>query len=227
MILFLPNFIRVNLVKITLIVSLIFTLGFTSQLITDDTYFTSSITYLTAANNFHTVKENKLYRSAELSETELRKKINQYGIKSVIDLRMGGENIKKKKYSESSVVKEMGANYYWIPLAGMHTRQKNGIKRYIELIKEIEGPVLIHCVSGSHRSGLASAIWLMTNENEDPEIASKQLSSKYGFFYTERKFKGMISNTTTIDNIMWNYLDVYKDTGLDFITWVNDSNNRI
>lgn len=227
MIFFLPSFMKANFAKIFLIISFIFTLGFTSQLITDDTYFTSSIAYLTAANNFHTVKENKLYRSAELSETELRRIISDYGIKNVIDLRLGGENIKKKKYSESAVVKEMNANYFWVPLAGKHTRQKVGIKRYIELIKDIEGPVLIHCESGTHRSGVASAIWLMTKENEAPELASKQLSNEYGFFLTERRVKSVLSSTKTIDNIIWNYLEAYNRSGVDFISWTNDSANKM
>jgi protein tyrosine phosphatase (PTP) superfamily phosphohydrolase (DUF442 family) len=211
-----------------LTLSALLTMGFGSQLVSDDTHFTSSISWLATPYNFHAVVDDQLFRSAEMPKEALQEHINRYGITTVIDLRLGGgENLKKKGYSEKALLEELGVRYIWVPLAGTHTRQKKGMERLISLAQEVEGPVLIHCDSGSHRSGIASTIWLMSRYNFPPEKAAMQLHPSYGFYYWERRMKGFFLGTQTIDHIIWNYLAEHRNSSVDFQTWVSQNTNPL
>ncbi len=218
---------RTILIVFSLFFLTFISIGFTSQLVSDETHFTSAFSYVTTPFNLHPVIEGRVYRSSEMPEDALREKIQTLKIKTVIDLRVGGENPRKKGYSEKTLVKEMGATYLWIPMVGTHTRQKKSIERVIELSNKVEEPVLIHCDSGSHRSGVVSAIWLMNTLDTPPSEAAKQLHPSFGFYYWERKFKSIFLGTQTIDHIIWNFLTTHEKNGVDFNTWVSENSNPL
>ena len=201
--------------------------GLTSQILFESTWFTSSIGFLFSSGNFHVVKEGRLYRSAALSKEDLEEKVKTLGIRTVIDLRRGGDEVEENGYSEKRSLEGLGAEYFWIPLVGSNTHQAGSISRLIEIAKNNHAPVLIHCSSGTHRSGVASAIWLMVAEGENPEIAAKQLSNEFGFFYSERKLKGLIMGHDTIDAIIWNYLKEYHSKGISFQDWFNEQGDKL
>ncbi len=196
-------------------------IGFGSQLISESTWFTSSFSYLFAKDNFHEVVPGLLYRSATLDKEEFIENVKKHNIKTVIDLRKGGDEAKLEDqgFSERNLSEELGANYEWIPMVGSNTRQKQSLEKLIEISEKTEGPVLIHCSSGTHRSGVVTAIWLMLKDEEPPEDAAKQLSSEYGFFYWERKLKSFFLGHETIDGIIWHYLKNYRATGISFKEW--------
>ncbi|MDB6454459.1 tyrosine-protein phosphatase [Falsirhodobacter sp. 20TX0035] len=47
------------------------------------------------------------------------------------------------------------------------------------LLRAAPKPVLIHCMSGADRTGLASAL-LLANLNHDEDAAERQISFRYG-----------------------------------------------
>lgn len=215
-----------NLRKLVLFLIGFFLLGTFSQLATNSTWFTSSVAYI-SSRNFREVVSGKLYRSGELSKSDLHNYISKYGIKTVIDLRRGGDKDQNNKFSEKNIVESLGATYEWVPLVGTNTHQIESLSKLIALSENTIGPVLIHCSSGTHRSGVAMAIWLMHAESINPTIAAEQLSAKYGFFYWERKLKSWFLGHQTLDGLIWNYLEDYQKYNIKFIDWFNKKKSEL
>lgn len=56
------------------------------------------------------------------------------------------------------------------------------IHAFLELVRDVEAPVLLHCKSGADRAGLASALYLALIEERPVAEARKQLSPAFGHF---------------------------------------------
>ncbi|HMO17204.1 MAG TPA: tyrosine-protein phosphatase [Oligoflexia bacterium] len=209
-----------GILTILIIFFLILISGFAFQIVSDQTSFTSALAHMVSSDNFHEVRPGELYRSAKLSNKVLEEKLVLYGIKNVIDLRLGGDR-EEGESSEKALVKKNGSRYIWLPLNGSNTRQKKAFKRLIKIAEEINGPVLVHCTSGTHRSGIVTALLLHLRYGISIEEASKQLSPKFGFFYQERRFKSLINDDNTIDKILWDFVEANKKTGISFKEWLD------
>lgn len=208
---------------LALLVFFIFGIG--SQVLFESTWFTSSIAYILNKNNFHEIVPSKVYRSGELRNDKLIENIKKYNIKTIIDLRKGSDHNKRTELREENIAKNLGISYQWIPMVGSNTKQHKAIEKLISLSESIEEPILIHCSSGTHRSGVITAIWLMIKEEVSPEKAAEQLSPKFGFFLWERNFKSLIQGHKTLDWIIWDYIKDYKSTKMDFKSWFYSKNN--
>ena len=201
-------------------------LAFIPQLIGETTYLTSYIANLIFSGNWHEVSPGKLYRSAELNSDELAKKIQQYDIKTVIDLRYGEDSGDITGKTEAQTAKENGAEYRHVPLRGSTAQQKQSLLQLVDSFDNSSSPILLHCTSGTHRSGLAAAVWLLTKEDTGDdkavERAAQQLSSKYGFIFYERKIKSLLQGHQTIDAVLWHYLEERKKSGISFRDWLKN-----
>ena len=71
------------------------------------------------------------------------------------------------------------------------------LQRLIDVIRTAQRPLLIHCNSGSDRTGLAAALFAMVIDAQLPEIASGQLSFRYGHF------PWLGSKTVAMDRTFW------------------------
>lgn len=87
-------------------------------------------------------------------------------------------------------------------------------------LDEAVPPILVHCTSGTHRTGVVAAIWLIHKEGLLPEKAVGQLSSKFGFFYPERALKSLVQGQPTIDSIVWSYLHANEHQRIAFRDWI-------
>lgn len=204
-----------------------FIVGISSQVFLESTWFTSSIAYVLNKDNFHEVVPKKVFRSGQLNKEELAHYVNKYNIKTVIDLRKSGDKENEQRFSERKLLTSLGVEYEWIPMVGSNTRQYDSIEKFISLSEEKKEPLLIHCSSGTHRTGVMTAIWLMINNEMSPEEAIKQLSPEYGYFYWERRFKSLLLGHQTVDAILWEYISQYKQSHIDFKNWFfNDFKER-
>ena len=190
------------------------------QLLSETTAITSYLASIISRNNLHTVVKGRFYRSAEMSNNELRDLIKRQGIHTVIDLHYGKDKPDKDGVLEEMVATESGAKYFHAPLLGSKIPSQETIQNLIGLYDKAEVPVLIYCSSGTHRSGVASIIWLLTQEQVDPREAVKQLSSEYGYFYFERWIKTKVQGYPTIDQLIWNYLEAFNNSGITFRDWL-------
>ncbi len=141
--------------------------------------FGAYVGILILSGNFHEVLPGQLYRSAQLSGERLGQEIDRYGIKTVINLR--GENVGKGWYDdEVAATAAHGATHVDFGMSASKDLTPEKTQRLLALLKTAEQPILVHCMSGADRTGLASVIFLQQVAGLDEEEAEWQLSPLYG-----------------------------------------------
>ncbi|WP_159947738.1 tyrosine-protein phosphatase [Rhizobium sp. 18065] len=155
--------------------------------------------------NFHEILPGRYYRSAQLSGDTLGQYIDQYKIKTVINLR--GEHVGTPWYdSESAATASRGTTLVNFPMSALKELKADDVQRLLGILKTAQQPVLVHCASGADRTGLASVIFLQQVAGIDEETAEWQLSPIYG--HIGLPFLGPYAMDTT-----WEALE--KVIGLD------------
>ncbi len=141
--------------------------------------FGAYVGILILSGNFHEVLPGQFYRSAQLSGERLGKEIDRYGIKTVINLR--GENVGKGWYDdEIRATAAHGATHVDFRMSARRDLTPEKTQQLLTLLKTAEQPILVHCMSGADRTGLASVIFLQQVAGIDEEEAEWQLSPLYG-----------------------------------------------
>ncbi len=203
------------------VVLLLGAVGF--QMGTESTYFTSYAANAVFRNNFHAVVPGRLYRSAQMPRDELIDTIHKYGIRTVIDLRLNADTPDETGLTEAAAARQAGAAYRHIPFSSSRMDQRGSLLALMATYREAEGPILVHCSSGTHRAGVASAIWLLEQAGRSPTEAAEQLTLKYGFFQPERDLKAYLQGHPTLDRAIRDYAAVRREQGISFWDWVNSS----
>ena len=163
--------------------------------------------------NFHKVDEN-LYRSAQPLPKQLEKLIQKYNLKTVINLR-GDENSNINK-KEKNICDKYGVEFITLNLKSRAIPSKEQINQIYNTLKNIQYPALIHCKSGSDRTGLVATLYLHLIKNVDLKEALKQLNFiPYGHIKYSKAGK--------IDWFFENYL---KQKNISLIEWVNNKMDR-
>lgn len=135
--------------------------------------------YLQLVGNFHEVIPGKFYRSAQLSPAALGEYIDQYKIKTVINLRGGHAGIGWYD-AEVNAVESHGAKEINFEMSARKQLPISQTFALLDIMRNAEGPILIHCRSGADRTGLASVIYLQQIAGVDEETAEWQLSPLFG-----------------------------------------------
>lgn len=175
------------------------------QMVTETTAVTSYLANTIFANNLHEVAPQKFYRSAEMSRAELQATIKQRGIKTVIDLRLDEDAPDSTGLSEADAASAVGAGYIHLPFSSSRADQLEQILKLLTAYDTSPLPILVHCSSGTHRSGVAAALWLMEKEARSYDEAMLQLTPRYGFFRFERDMKSFFQGAPTLDMIFARY----------------------
>ena len=137
------------------------------------------LAYLQISGNFHVSIDGQLYRSAQPTAAALRKYATFYGVRTVINLR--GKNEQDKWYrDEVAEARLLGLQHIDFKMSARKELSLDQVKRLVVILREAPKPILIHCQSGSDRSGLVAAIYLHEIGNVDVEKAEKQISLYYG-----------------------------------------------
>lgn len=140
---------------------------------------------LTVFDNFCVIKEGQAYRSAQMDATSLRLVVAEYGIKTVVNLR--GANPGRPWYdSEKAVTDELGVALVDVRMSANALPRRETLLQLYDTFTTAEGPILMHCQSGSDRSGAAAAIWRMVVNGEPREAARSELAITYGHFASVR-----------------------------------------
>jgi protein tyrosine/serine phosphatase len=136
---------------------------------------------LQIVGNVHVVERGLVYRAAQLNGERLESLLKTYGIKSVINLR--GENRGSAWYdNEIAVTASLGVSHYDVRMSALNEPNDELVVQLIEELRLAPRPILIHCASGSDRTGLASALYEKFVERRSTEMASRQISFRYGHF---------------------------------------------
>lgn len=137
-----------------------------------------AILYSTLKDNFHVVVPNKVYRSAQLSPTKINGLLKLKNIKTILNLR--GENPHQNWYNqEVRLAASHHLHYYTLALNSKTLPTKKQLQTLAHLIQAAPKPMLIHCLSGADRTGLASAMSKILLENAPLKEAKKQFSWRY------------------------------------------------
>lgn len=136
---------------------------------------------LQIVGNVHVVEDGALYRSAQLNDKRLTDVIAAYGIKSVINLR--GENRGLWWYdNELEVTTAQGVSHFDVRMSALRETDDATVTQLMETMRTAPRPILIHCESGSDRTGLATALYERFVKKRPAEVAADQISFRYGHF---------------------------------------------
>ena len=130
------------------------------------------------SQNFAVVEDQKLYRSAQLTDDELKQVIEKYHIKTVISLR--GSPAASKWYSrEEDFLKKQNVQFEPINLSDDYYPDQEQIRMILNVFKTRSFPMLVHCRVGADRTGMVSALYQRFFMNESLEKSLEQLSFRY------------------------------------------------
>ena len=128
--------------------------------------------------NLGEVCQGQVYRSAQ-PENGLEKLIQSKHLSSILNLR-GGSPGNSWYAHEVELTEANGIDFYDFPMSATARPGRRQLLLLLELFKRCRYPLLIHCKSGSDRTGLASALYLMTMNQLNPDSALSAFSLTYG-----------------------------------------------
>ncbi|MBL0370447.1 dual specificity protein phosphatase family protein [Rhizobium sp. KVB221] len=128
--------------------------------------------------NFAEVLPDQLYRSAQPSADDIARYAERYGIKTVVNLR--GASDAKWYRQEVAATQKAGIKLIDFGMSASRPLTSKQTDQLIALLKDAPKPILIHCKSGSDRTGLVSIIYLQRLAGVDEETAEGQLSIRFG-----------------------------------------------
>jgi protein tyrosine/serine phosphatase len=156
--------------------------------------------------NFRAVEEGRFYRSGQMSPGQLRAKTIRCEIGTVINLRGANPGVDWYE-AERAVCAALGAKHYDLDWSKDEWPAPESLALFVQYIEDADGPVLVHCQGGTHRSGVASAFYLL-DRGVSLDEAREQLDIFFG------------------DAPIGQALDAYEGSTLPFREWVRDEYPR-
>lgn len=154
--------------------------------------------YIYKKNNFHILSHGKAYRSAQLDKQALKEAIQQFGIKTILNLRDDISDAWHKE--EKSTAAEHGVQHLDFSFSEYKDVSVEDLEKVVSMLKDAPKPILIHCAAGADRTGLVSALYKLKVEGADPEASFKELSMWYGHVPLLR------NKVIAMDNSYWRYV---------------------
>ena len=128
--------------------------------------------------NYGVVEVAKVYRSAQPREG-LRELIRAKNLGSILNLR-GGSWIDPWYADEVGAARDAEVEFYDFPISATRRPSRRELLVLLDLFERCRYPLLIHCRSGSDRTGLVSALYLMAKRGEPPTAALRSFTVEYG-----------------------------------------------
>ena len=129
------------------------------------------------ASNFHTVVPGQVYRSAAPLGDDIEDWCQDYGLKSIVDLRADG--VSSTYPDEQTAADRAGAKLIYLRLSANKLPDGPMLRELIRVIETAPKPMLLHCQGGADRASLASFIAAMAIGGQDYRQAEKQFSIRY------------------------------------------------
>lgn len=136
-------------------------------------------TYLQLKHNFDAVVPGEVYRSAQPSPADLARYKQEYGIKTVVNLR--GENKGSGWYdAEVDAATKLDIAHVDFRMSARRQLSQQEAAELIALLARAEKPLLIHCNWGADRTSLAAALYVAAVGKLGEAAAEGQISMRYG-----------------------------------------------
>jgi len=129
--------------------------------------------------NLHSVIDDQVYRSGQPSAQQLSELADRHGLRSIVNLR-GDQHDLTWYAAERQVAAERDLDFHSLRLSGERLPSPDNLARLLDMLDEAERPTLIHCLRGTDRSGLASALTLLL-AGADLETARREFSIEHGY----------------------------------------------
>jgi hypothetical protein len=119
--------------------------------------------------NSAVVEPEQVFRSAQPKQG-LDMTIQDYRLASILNLR-GGAPTDWWYAHEVNTAQRLGVDFYDLPLGSTRRPSRAELLALLDLFERCRYPLLIHCKSGSDRTGLAVALYRLTKLGQPPEQA--------------------------------------------------------
>ena len=129
-------------------------------------------------SNLGTVYPGRVIRAAQPT-IQLRQLIKDHHLATILNLR-GGSSKDTWYKSEVRTAEVSGVAFFDFPLKATARPTRSQLLTLIEFFDHCQYPLLIHCKAGADRTGLASALYLMTQQDEPPREASRAFTIYHG-----------------------------------------------
>jgi protein tyrosine phosphatase (PTP) superfamily phosphohydrolase (DUF442 family) len=167
------------------------------------------VLHLLWQSNFHVVSLGKVYRSGQMDVDNLRQIVQEHGIKTILNLRGPAEGTKGLWYNaETNLSQELGVQHIDFSLLAGHELKDTEMEQILETMSHAPKPILIHCKSGSDRTGLVGALYLYSVEGKSADTAAGELSL----------FRGHVPylfwrDTIAMDRSFWRFVSGHVQGG--------------
>lgn len=137
------------------------------------------LSYLLLAGNFYTVDAGVLYRSAQPSGARLERYVQDHHLRTVLNLR--GAHPTADWYTEElAAASRLGVAHLDLRFSANEEATLKQMDELVEAMRSAPKPLLIHCMGGADRTGLAVALYRYAVLHEPPQQARAGLSPLYG-----------------------------------------------
>jgi protein tyrosine/serine phosphatase len=146
------------------------------------------------AKRFREVEPGKLYRSGQMTAAGFRETVEKYDIKTVVNLQheepdplLAEHWLGKGHVRESVLCQQLGVKYVLLqpdvlPPGNTVEKEPPVVQEWLDLLKDENYPILLHCKAGLHRTGRLTAIYRMEKDRWTPGEALRELRANgYGF----------------------------------------------
>ena len=157
--------------------------------------------------------DNQMYRSSQPSPKQLKILKRKYGFKTIINLR--GENGLSAYSLEKEACSKLNLELVNFRAYSRNPPESDEVKQLISIFNNIKYPALMHCKSGSDRTGITAALYRIFYLKESVEEAyKKELHWKYGHIKS--------SHTGVLDYFFTQYISENQVNPVAFLDWVEN-----
>ena len=128
--------------------------------------------------NHGVVAPGLVFRSAQ-PVGDWASRVREDHLATVLNLR-GGSDLDPWYRAEVEATRDLGVAFYDLPMSATVRPTRRQLLGVLDLLDHCAYPLLIHCKSGSDRTGLVSALYLMSHAGESPDQAERAFSVYYG-----------------------------------------------
>ncbi len=158
--------------------------------------------------NFYAV-DDQLFRSGHPSPRRLRI-ARRRGIASILSLRGGADNT--PNYIERVAAADLGLELRFIRMRTVELPQADVLLELLDLLRDMPKPMLVHCKSGSDRTGLAVMLYQHVIKDIPLAEARRALSWRFGHW--------RFGKAGVVHRLLDTYAAAQAETGISFEDWV-------
>lgn len=107
-------------------------------------------------DHFDVVRHGVLYRSGQLTKSQLERAVKRYGLKTVVSFLVPGPDVE----TERALAKRLKVDFINLPMSGDGAGDEAQFREVMAACDDpARRPVLVHCARGTCRTGAAAGLY--------------------------------------------------------------------